>query len=90
MSRVPTPSARLEVDRVVTLEWHTPSRPVFRTLKGLIIRVMDISEYIQAWMHEDFRTSCRRAGLDIQSEVVLTRGFHRLTTCRPAQPEYYG
>ncbi len=81
---------RLASDRVVTLEWHTPSTPVMRILKGLLIRFMDVSEYIQSWMHQDFRASCRRAGLDIQSEAVLTGGFHRLTTCRPAKPEYYG
>ena len=79
--------ARLAMDRVVTLEWHTPSRPVLCTLKGWIIRVMDISEYIQAWMHQDFRESCRRAGLEIQGESVLTGGFHRLTICQPPQTQ---
>jgi ubiquinone/menaquinone biosynthesis C-methylase UbiE len=73
--------ARLASDRVVALEWHTPSTPVMRTLKGLLIRLMDVSEYIQSWMHQDFPASCRQAGLEIEHEEILTVGFHRLTVC---------
>ncbi len=45
---------RLAIDKVIMLEWHTPETPVRKTIKGLLIRLMDVSEYIQPWMHQDF------------------------------------
>lgn len=75
--------ARLARGKVITLEWHTPDTSVRQTLKGLLIRLMDISEYIQSWMHQDFSATCHRAGLLVEGHQVLTAGFHRLTICRP-------
>lgn len=75
--------ARLARDRVLTLEWHTPDKPTLKTLKGLLIRLMDVSEHLMPWMHQDFPVTCRRAGLKIIRENVLSNGFHRLTICQP-------
>ena len=75
---------RLARKKVVTLEWHTPDTPTWQTLKGLLIRVMDISEHLESWMHQDFPATCQSAGLKVEEEQVLTGGFHRLTVCGPA------
>lgn len=75
---------RLAIDKVIMLEWHTPAKPIVKTLKGFLIRLMDVSEYIQPWMHQDFPATCRSAGLNIIQETILTSGFHRLTVCQPA------
>lgn len=74
---------RLASQKVIMLEWHTPPNPILQTLKGLIIRLMDVSEHIQEWMHQDFTGTCVEAGLEVEREEVLTMGFHRLTVCRP-------
>jgi ubiquinone/menaquinone biosynthesis C-methylase UbiE len=81
--RVMREMARLAQDKVLMLEWHTPSKPILQTLKGLLIQLMDVSEYIQPWMHQDFTATCKSAGLNIIQENVITRGFHRLTISKP-------
>ncbi len=75
--------ARLARSKVIMLEWHTPKKPVYQTLKGLLIRLMDVSEHLQAWMHQDFSDTCKSSGLRLIEEQILTRGFHRLTVCKP-------
>ena len=74
---------RLASHKVIMLEWHTPRERHWKILKGLLIRVMDVSEHLQDWMHQDFPSTCRIAGLKVDQEEVLTLGFHRLTVCRP-------
>jgi ubiquinone/menaquinone biosynthesis C-methylase UbiE len=77
---------RLALDKVIMLEWHTPETPVWKTLKGLLIRMMDVSEYIQPWMHQDFPATCQAAGLTIEQQELFTLRFHRMTVCRPILP----
>jgi ubiquinone/menaquinone biosynthesis C-methylase UbiE len=74
---------RLASQRVIMLEWQTPANPHWQTLKGFLIQLMDISEHVQSWMHQDFVSTCRIAGLRVEGEEELTLGFHRLTVCRP-------
>ncbi len=81
--KVLTEMGRLARKKVVTLEWHTPDTPTRQTLKGLLIRVMDISEHLVPWMRQDFPATCQKAGLVVEGDQVLTGGFHRLTVCRP-------
>lgn len=76
---------RLARKKVITLEWHTPAKPVQQIIKGLLIRVMDVSEHLGSWMRQDFRATCLSSGLIVQEEQVLTAGFHRLTVCTPAE-----
>ena len=73
---------RLARDRVIMLEWHSPAVPWLKTIKGGLIRLMDISEYIHAWMHQDFHSTCQKAGLTVVREELLSLGFHRLTICQ--------
>ena len=75
--------ARLARSKVIMVEWHTPNKPIYKTLKGLLIRLMDVSEHLQAWMHQDFSETCKLSGLNIIEEQILTKGFHRLTVCKP-------
>jgi ubiquinone/menaquinone biosynthesis C-methylase UbiE len=77
--------ARLARKRVVTLEWHTPDTSFRQVAKGLLIRVMDISEHLGPWMRQDFPATCHCAGLVVERQLVLTAGFHRLTVCSPIQ-----
>jgi len=74
---------RLASQKVIMLEWHTPRERHWQILKGLLIRVMDVSEHLQDWMRQDFQSTCNLAGLEVDREEVLTQGFHRLTVCRP-------
>ena len=74
---------RLASQKVIMLEWQTPADPRWQTLKGFLIQLGDVSEHIQSWMHQDFASTCRSAGLRIEGEEELTLGFHRLTVCRP-------
>ncbi len=74
---------RLAGQKVVMVEWHAPRNPRWQTLKGFIIKLMDKSEHMQAWMHQDFPATCGVAGLEVEQEAVLTMGFHRITVCRP-------
>lgn len=75
--------ARLARSKVIMVEWHSPNKPFYRTLKGFLIRIMDVSEHLQAWMKQDFSETCKSSGLNIIEEQILTRGFHRLTVCIP-------
>ena len=83
--KVLTEMGRLARKKVVTLEWHTPDTPTRQILKGLMIRVMDISEHLGPWMRQDFPATCQSAGLVVEEEQVLTGGFHRLTVCGPGR-----
>ena len=74
---------RLARHRVIMLEWNTPTKPFLQTLKWLLLRFFDVSEHLKAWMHQYFSETCKSAGLKIIQEYILTRGFHRLTICRP-------
>jgi len=74
---------RLASQRVIMLEWQTPANPHWQTLKGFLIQLVDISEHVQSWMHQDLTSTCRSAGLLVEGEEELTLGFHRLTVCRP-------
>lgn len=78
---------RLARKKVITLEWHTPDAPYQQILKGLLIRVMDVSEHLGPWMRQDFLTTCQQAGLEVIGQQVMTAGFHRLTVCTPVQAE---
>ena len=53
------------------------------TREAVQIQVMDVSEHLQDWMHQDFPSTCKLAGLEVEREEVLTLGFHHLTGCRP-------
>ena len=76
---------RLARRKVITLEWHTPDKPFRQISKGLLIRAMDISEHIGPWMRQDFPATCHCAGLEVERQVVMTAGFHRLTVCTPIE-----
>jgi len=82
--RVLSEMERLARRKVITLEWHTPNTAFRQKLKGAAIRLMDISEHLRPWMHQDFPATCQTAGLVVEGHQVLTAGFHRLTICRPA------
>jgi len=74
---------RLASQKVVMVEWHAPRHQRWQTLKGFVVKLMDNSEYLGAWMHQDFNATCSKAGLEVEREVVLTMGFHRITICQP-------
>jgi ubiquinone/menaquinone biosynthesis C-methylase UbiE len=74
---------RLARRRVVFIEWHAPRNPRWRTPWGRLIKLMDESEYIQHWVHQDFPATCQKAGLQVEDERVSTHKFHRITVCKP-------
>lgn len=73
--------ARLANSKVLMVEWDSPQKPVNRIFKGFLIRIMDVSEHLRAWMYQDFSQTCQLSGLRIIDEQILTAGFHRLTVC---------
>jgi ubiquinone/menaquinone biosynthesis C-methylase UbiE len=75
--------ARLASHKVIMVEWHAPNDPFKQTLKGFLVQMIDESEYMQEWMHQDFSATCGKAGLEVEQEEVLTMGFHRITVCSP-------
>jgi ubiquinone/menaquinone biosynthesis C-methylase UbiE len=74
---------RLSSRKVIMIEWHTLRNPRWRGLHGRLIRLVDESEHLRDWTRQDFKATCRKAGLAVEREVVLTLGFHRITVCRP-------
>ena len=74
---------RLASKKVLMLEWHAPRKPRWQGLKSSLVRLVDESEHLPAWMRQDFVSTCNKAGLEVQREEVISLGFHRLTVCRP-------
>ena len=81
--------SRLASQRVIMVEWHATHDPRFQTLKGFFVQMMDESEHLQEWMHQDFVATCAKAELEVEREEVLTMGFHRITVCRPTHSKNY-
>jgi demethylmenaquinone methyltransferase/2-methoxy-6-polyprenyl-1,4-benzoquinol methylase len=70
--------------RVVIVEPHAPLNPRFRRIWIRAASLLDESEHLHEWAHQDFVGTCRSAGLNVQHVQITTLGIHRITVCSPA------
>ena len=68
---------------VVIVEPDIPVKPEWVPLWIFVASVIDESEYMQEWVHQDFVTTCKTAGLNVESIHGTTFGLHRIVICNP-------
>lgn len=74
---------RVTIRRIVIVEPHTPSNPRWFALWAGVASLIDESEYIHEWVHQDFADTCYRANLQVDSVHVTSLGLHRILLCDP-------
>ncbi|HLO13630.1 MAG TPA: methyltransferase domain-containing protein [Anaerolineales bacterium] len=74
---------RVTTRRIVIIEPRTPTDPRWFTLWAGVASLIDESEYIQEWVHQDFTNTCYTAHLQVESVHVTSLGLHRIVLCDP-------
>jgi len=69
---------------VVIIEPDIPVKPFWIPLWVFIANVIDESEYMHEWVHQDFPATCFEAGLKVQAIHATSFGLHRILLCDPA------
>jgi demethylmenaquinone methyltransferase/2-methoxy-6-polyprenyl-1,4-benzoquinol methylase len=68
---------------IVIVELHTPTNPKLWSMWTFFASIFDQSEHMHDWAKQDFSSTCRKAGLRIDDQIVMTHGIHRVTKCVP-------
>ncbi len=79
--RVLSELRRVTTRRIVIIEPHTPSNPRWFAPWAGVVSLIDESEYIQEWVHQDFTNTCYTAKLNVESIHVTSFGLHRIILC---------
>lgn len=74
---------RVTSRRVVIIEPDVPVKPNWVPLWKFVASIIDESEYMHEWAHQDFIGTCESAGLKVESVDVSTFGIHRILSCDP-------
>jgi ubiquinone/menaquinone biosynthesis C-methylase UbiE len=74
---------RVTSRRIVIIEPHTPANSRLFPLWARVASVIDESEYMHEWVHQDFTGTCQSAHLDVESVHVTSLGVHRIIVCNP-------
>lgn len=74
---------RVTAKRIVIIEPHTPVNPRWTALWARVASVIDESEYMHEWVHQDFTGTCSSANLDVESVHITSLGLHRIVLCNP-------
>ena len=69
--------------RIVIIEPHTPANPRWFALWAGVASLIDESEYMHEWVHQDFTATCHTADLNVKSVHVTSLGLHRIILCDP-------
>lgn len=69
--------------RVVIIEPDVPVKPNWIPAWVFVASIIDESEYMDKWAHQDFLGTCENAGLHVESVVGTTLGLHRILLCDP-------
>jgi ubiquinone/menaquinone biosynthesis C-methylase UbiE len=75
---------RVSRRRVVIIEPDVPVKPNWVSTYVLVASIIDESEYMHEWVHQDLMKTCERAGLQVEKLISTTYGLHRILLCDPA------
>ena len=68
---------------VVIIEPDIPVKPRWIPVWTFVANVIDESEYMHEWVHQDFPGTCHAAGLRVNSVHGTSLGLHRIVLCDP-------
>ena len=71
--------------RVVIIEPNVPVRPNWISTYVFVASIIDESEYMHEWVHQDLLQTCERAGLHVENLMSTTYGLHRILLCKPTR-----
>ena len=74
---------RVTSRRVVIIEPHTPTNPRLFVLWARVVSLIDESEHLNEWVHQDFMNTCYSADLIVESVHIASLGRYRITLCDP-------
>jgi ubiquinone/menaquinone biosynthesis C-methylase UbiE len=74
---------RVTSRRVVIIEPDVPVDRRWSSLWSLVAAIIDESEYMHEWVHEDFINTCHTAGLNVEAVHGTRFGLHRILLCDP-------
>jgi len=74
---------RVTSRRIVIIEPDVPVKSNWVPIWKFVASIIDESEYMAEWAHQDFLGTCESAGLRVESVKVSTFGLHRIILCRP-------
>lgn len=74
---------RVTFRRIVIIEPHTPVNPRWFALWAGVASLIDESEYMYEWVHQDFKNTCCTANLKVEAAHVTSLGLHRIILCDP-------
>jgi len=74
---------RVNTRRIILIEPHTPANPRWFALWSGVASLIDESEYMHEWVHQDFTNTCHTANLHVESVHVTSLGLHRIILCDP-------
>jgi ubiquinone/menaquinone biosynthesis C-methylase UbiE len=73
---------------VVIIEPDIPISPRWIPLWVFVANVIDESEYMHEWVHQDFPGTCHAAGLKVQAIHSTSFGLHRILLCDPTSDNH--
>jgi ubiquinone/menaquinone biosynthesis C-methylase UbiE len=74
---------RVTSRRVVIIEPGVPVKPNWISTYVFVASIIDESEYMHEWVHQDLSKTCEHAGLPVEAIVSTTFGLHRILLCEP-------
>lgn len=74
---------RVTSRRVVIVEPDVPAKPSWVSVYVFVASIIDESEYMHEWVHQDLFRTCENAGLRVEANISSTFGLHRILLCEP-------
>jgi ubiquinone/menaquinone biosynthesis C-methylase UbiE len=74
---------RVTSRRVVIIEPDVPVKPNWVSTYVFVASIIDESEYMHEWVHQDLSRTCENAGLSVEAIISTTFGLHRILLCNP-------
>ena len=74
---------RVTSRRVVIVEPDVPVKPNWVSTYVFVASIIDVSEYMHEWVHQDLSRTCEHAGLRVEAIISTTFGLHRILLCKP-------
>jgi demethylmenaquinone methyltransferase/2-methoxy-6-polyprenyl-1,4-benzoquinol methylase len=74
---------RVTSRRVVIIEPDVPVTPNWISTYVFVASIIDESEYMHEWVHQDLPRTCETAGLSVEAIISTTFGLHRILLCKP-------
>jgi len=71
--------------RMVIIEPDVPVKPNWVSTYVFVASIIDESEYMHEWVHQDLVKTCERAGLHVENLISTTYGIHRILLCKPTR-----